>query len=323
MNKQANQHRASPRRAALAGRGFDVVERVPLVVGAGGRQSGVAGNFLQARCGMWRRAIVRGLVAWLPAGAVAAQDLPLPPQLGPAGRQDFAAYQVAERHKAFAIAPGGSWAWVAEQASPEAARERALERCSEHTEQTCLLYALDQRRVFDPKRWAGLWRLPAAGATPVASGLGRGAVFPDLAFASAEGQPKRLAEWRGKVVVLHFWGSWCGPCRHELPALAAQAKALSGQGVSFIPLQVREPFAAARRWIEQQGIALTLYDSGIRSGDDGVLRIVGGGTLPDRAVAPVFPSTVVLDRSGRVVFSHHGPIEPWADYAPLLRDLAR
>lgn len=288
-----------------------------------GRQSGVVDYFLQARCRPLRQALAGMLLAAAVAAPAAAQGLPLPPQLGPAGREDFAAYQLAEAHKAFAIAPGGSWAWVAEQASAEAARDRALQRCAEHTEQTCLIYALDRRVVFDPKRWAGLWRLPATGSTSAATGLGRGAVFPELAFATSAGSPKRLAEWRGKVVVLHFWGSWCEPCRHELPDMAAQAKRLAGQRVSFIPLQVREPFAAARRWIEQQGIALTLYDSGIRNGDDGALRIVGGGSLPDRAVAPVFPSTVVLDRSGRVVFSHHGPIERWADYAPLLRDLAR
>lgn len=286
------------------------------------RQSGVVDDFLQARRRPLRLSLVALLLAAGLAAPAVAQDLPRPPQLGPAGREDFASYQLAERHKAFAIAPGGSWAWVAEQASAEDARDRALERCAEHTQQTCLIYALDRRVVFDARRWAGLWRLPAA-ASSGATGLGRGAVFPDLAFATSDGRPKRLAEWRGQVVVLHFWGSWCGPCRHELPDLAAQAKRLAGRRVSFIPLQVREPFAASRRWLEQQGIALTLYDSGIRNGDDGALRIVGGGTLPDRAVAPVFPSTVVLDRSGRVVFSHHGPIEQWADYAPLLRDLAR
>ena len=142
-------------------------------------------------------------------------------------------------------------------------------------------------------------------------------------FASSDGQPKRLSAWRGKVVVLHFWGSWCGPCRHELPDMAAQAKALAASGVVFIPLQVREPFADAKRWIEKQGIALTLYDSGIKSGEDGAFRIEGGGRLPDRAVAPVFPSSVVLDKAGRVVFAHSGPIERWAEYAPLLRELAR
>jgi hypothetical protein len=105
--------------------------------------------------------------------------------------------------------------------------------------------------------------------------------------------------------------------------MAEQARALAGKGVAFVPLQVREPFAVSRAWLAAQKIDLPLYDSGVTGSDDGAFRIEGGGTLPDRAVAPVFPSTVVLDKLGRVVFSHHGPIERWVEYGPFLRELAR
>ena len=267
------------------------------------------------------------LLAMTVTVALAAPSaLVLPPHLGPAGRDDFASYLVSANHKAFVVAPGGGWAWVADETTAALAQEKALARCRSHTDQTCVPYAQGERRVFDDKRWVTLWRLPAAPAASESrstGGLTRGATFPDLNFASAAGNAKRLSDWRGQVVVLHFWGSWCGPCRHELPDMAAQAKAFNGKGVSFIPLQVRESFADARRWISQQGIALTLYDSGIRSGNDGDFRVDGGGRLPDRAVAPVFPSTVVLDQAGRVVFTHHGPIERWAEYAAFLQELAR
>lgn len=90
-----------------------------------------------------------------------------------------------------------------------------------------------------------------------------------------------------------------------------------------VPLQVRESISDARAWVTRQGIALPLYDSGITGLAGSAFRVTGGGTLPDRAVAPLFPSTVVIDRKGRVVFSHHGPIERWAEYEDLLKALAK
>lgn len=251
-----------------------------------------------------------------------------PPHLGAAGREDFKAYLAAPVPKAFAIAPGGAWGWVTGEATARDAQARALERCAENTEQTCVPYATDDRKVFNKAAWPRLWRLPVRkgeGGAGMAGevGLRRGAVFPDLAFSAADGKGRRLSEWRGKVVVLHFWGSWCPPCRRELPDMAEQARAFLSRGVAFIPLQVRESLATSKKWIDDQRIALALFDSGVTGNDDGNLKVEGGGTLPDRAVAPVFPSTVVLDKQGRVVFTHHGPIERWVEYGPFLRELAR
>jgi thiol-disulfide isomerase/thioredoxin len=257
------------------------------------------------------------------ASQVPAAELSAPPHVPAAGREDFASYLASPPHKAFAIAPGGAWAWVSGEASPEAAGQAAIARCAEQTEQACVPYAVDGRRVLDEQRWPTLWRLPPARPGEGAVGLRRGAVFPELSFAQTDGKPRRLSEWRGRVVVLHFWGSWCGPCRHELPDMARVARESAGKGIAFLPLQVREPFATSKRWIDAQKIDLPLYDSGMKGSDDDALRIAGGGSLPDRAVAPVFPSTVVLDKSGRVVFTHAGPIEHWSQYLPFLRALAR
>lgn len=105
--------------------------------------------------------------------------------------------------------------------------------------------------------------------------------------------------------------------------MAAFAKTLKAKDIAVIPLQVREGIAASRAWLRQQKIDLPLYDSGMRSADDGEFRVSGGGRLPDRAVAPVFPSTVFLDRHGLIVMSHHGPIERWEGCRPQLADLVK
>ena len=276
---------------------------------------------------MNQRTIFAGLfVIGLVARFHPAAGAPLspPPQLGVAGREDFSAYVEGPPHKAFAIAPGGAWAWVSGAASGELALRQAMERCAELTEQPCVPYAVDVTRVWDEKRWANLLRLGGTEGAPSGGiGLRRGAQFPDVLFKDPSGRSVSASQLRGKPVVLHFWGSWCGPCRRELPDMAALAKALGPKGIAFVPLQVREAHAVSKHWIVQQGIDLALYDSGVRSEADGGFAIRGGGQLPDRAVAPVFPSTVVLDRQGRVVLKHHGPIERWEDYRAMLLALAR
>lgn len=260
------------------------------------------------------------LVGW--TGKAPAATMPPPPHLGASGLADFAAYLTASAPKAFAVAPGGAWGWAADAQNGDDAENAALNRCATGSEQSCLLYARDHQRVFDDRRWPTLWRLDHK-VLPSGSGLLRGAIFPDLSYRDADGRPRQLSATRGRVVVLHFWGSWCGPCRRELPDMANSARRLAGSRVTFIPLQVRESFATSRAWVEKQLIALPLFDSGARDAEGPPFRIAGGGTLPDRAVAPVFPSTLVLDRSGRVVFRHHGPIERWSEYEDFLRDLAK
>jgi thiol-disulfide isomerase/thioredoxin len=257
------------------------------------------------------------------AATAAGAELPMPPQLGSGAQADFVAYRDALPAKAFAIGPGGAWGWQSGAANAEAALEAALVACNAQAALPCRPFALDDRLVFDTAGWARAWR-PYATAAEAAQrpvGLMPGARFPPLEFVDGKGRKRGLADFRGRPVVLHFWASWCAPCRHELPDMAAFAKTLAGTGVVVLPLQVREDIATSRAWLRRQRIDLPLYDSGARSAEDGDLRVAGSGRLPDRAVAPVFPSTVFLDRYGVIVFAHHGPITRWEDYRPQLTDL--
>jgi thiol-disulfide isomerase/thioredoxin len=270
-----------------------------------------------------RRGILALLCALCPLAALAGEDAP--PHLSERGRADYARFPALTLHRAFVVAPGGAWAWRAEADSPQAALEAALADCRKRTPQTCVPYAVDDAVVFDAAAWPRLWG-PYAGATQAAAaavGTRPGERFFNLALRAPQGTPGSVAGLSGKVVLLHFWGSWCGPCRHEMPDLQRLYDSLRDRDdVVFVPLQVRERYAASRRWAEAQGIRLPLWDSGSAGEDDRTLPLAGGGRVADRALARFFPTSYVLDKRGVVLFSHIGPVPRWREYAAFLRDAA-
>jgi thiol-disulfide isomerase/thioredoxin len=96
--------------------------------------------------------------------------------------------------------------------------------------------------------------------------------------------------YRGQVVVLNIWGSWCGPCRAEADALDQVAVASAPRGVQFLGVDVRDQRAAAADFVRDRGVVYpSIYDPPGRS-----LLVLRG--YPRNAV----PSTVVLDRAHRV-----------------------
>jgi thiol-disulfide isomerase/thioredoxin len=96
--------------------------------------------------------------------------------------------------------------------------------------------------------------------------------------------------YRGQVVVLNVWGSWCGPCRAEADALDQVAVASAPRGVQFLGVDVRDQRDAAADFVRDRGVVYpSIYDPPGRS-----LLVLRG--YPRNAV----PSTIVLDRSHRV-----------------------
>ena len=112
------------------------------------------------------------------------------------------------------------------------------------------------------------------------------------------GEKVSLADFRGKVVVVNVWGSWCGPCRAEAPMLAQASRDLAGKGVVFLGIDSRDPSKdAAKAFVRRFDIPYaSLYDQ------QGGTLLAFRGTLTPNSV----PSTVVVDPQGRVAGSVRG-----------------
>ena len=114
----------------------------------------------------------------------------------------------------------------------------------------------------------------------------------DLRGATVDGQQVDLASYRGDVVVLNVWGSWCGPCQKEAPALQAASQALAPKGVKFLGINIREDGNRARAAAFERTYGITypsLFDS-----TQYLLALRGV------VAANAVPSTVVVDAQGRI-----------------------
>ena len=260
------------------------------------------------------------------AHAAKLEDAGAVPHLSARGQEGYRQFLGSDGHRAFVIAPGGGWGWSQGAASSDMALEQALNACQPHTRQRCVPYALDREVVFDGKGWGRLWRpyATAADARRASVGTDRGQRFPDLRLTGPDGKPLNLSSLEGKVVVLHFWATWCPTCRRELPQFEKLQRGFArNKNLAFVFTQAREPAEASRQWLRQNRIELALHDSGARGTRDASFRLGDGNAIPDRQVAPVFPATYVLDRHGIVVFSLYGSAEDWGQYTPFLKDLLR
>lgn len=268
---------------------------------------------------------VLGFLGVEAALAAALNDVNAIPHLGKAGRESYQEFLQAGQHRAFAIAPGGYWAWKSDEVTADMASDGALQACQQNTEQTCVLYALDNQVVFAAKDWETLWRpyQNRASAAKAGTGKARGERFFDLAIKSPAGKAMKLSDLRGKVLLVHFWGTWCPPCRNEMPELQKLHKALGGMSdIQLVLLQMREDYGTASLWMDAQGFRLPLFDSGVVDAGSDTLTLANGKQIRDRELARVFPTTYVLDKHGVVVFSHVGPVSGWLQYLPFLRDAA-
>ncbi|WP_240498171.1 TlpA disulfide reductase family protein [Williamsia sp. 1135] len=97
-----------------------------------------------------------------------------------------------------------------------------------------------------------------------------------------------LSDFAGRVVVINVWGSWCGPCRGEAPALEQVYEATKNSGVSFLGIDFRDRKQSGRDFVADRGVSYpSIYDY------DG--RTLAQLTTPTSVV----PTTVVLDRNHR------------------------
>ena len=122
----------------------------------------------------------------------------------------------------------------------------------------------------------------------------------EVAGRTLDGKRVSLADFRGKVVVVNVWGSWCGPCRAEAPMLAQAARELAKKDVVFLGIDSRDPSQdAAKAFVRRFDVPYpSLYDQ------QGTTLLAFRGTLTPNSV----PSTVVVDPQGRVAGSVLGSL---------------
>jgi thiol-disulfide isomerase/thioredoxin len=134
--------------------------------------------------------------------------------------------------------------------------------------------------------------------------------LPELRFNDAEGKPHTLADFRGKVVLLNIWATWCEPCREEMPALDRLQAKLGGERFQVVALSVdQQGVSIARKFYGQVGIkALRLYIDPTAS---------AAFTLD----AAGLPATLLVDRQGREIGRHLGAVK-WDD-ADVVQRLRR
>ena len=126
------------------------------------------------------------------------------------------------------------------------------------------------------------------------------AVFALLAGA-VQGQPilERLEEYRGRIVVLNFWATWCEPCRREMPLLGAVRKAYAAQGVEVIgaSADAAETQPKIPEFVRRRKIEFPIW-LGATTAD--MRRLELGEELP---------ATAILDRDGRAAARILGPLK--------------
>jgi thiol-disulfide isomerase/thioredoxin len=140
---------------------------------------------------------------------------------------------------------------------------------------------------------------PTSGATPAA----------ELALKDLQGHPHDLTEFRGKVVVVNFWATWCIPCREEMPIFVRLQERRSADGVQVIG-------ASADQAGDERAVAAFVQEQGIN------FPIWIGATTVDMerlGLGAALPATAILDRDGSVVARAAGIIDEagldrWIDW---------
>ena len=153
----------------------------------------------------------------------------------------------------------------------------------------------------------------APAAEPARSGLtafirqSTPAELPEVAFTNGAGEPKTLADFKGKTVLLNVWATWCGPCREEMPGLDRLQAEMGGDKFEVVALSIdRGGIEASKRFLDQIKVKFlgTFVDTSGKSSK--ALRVIG------------MPTTLLIDADGREVGRLMGPAHWDSDEAKKL-----
>jgi peroxiredoxin len=134
---------------------------------------------------------------------------------------------------------------------------------------------------------------------------------PQFDLPSREGKTVNLSQYKGQVVMINFWASWCGPCRQEMPLLESIYKQYNKLGFVLLGVNVEPDSRAAAEWLKQTPVSFpVLFDK-----ESKVSQMYDVASMP---------STVIIDRKGNVRELHKG-YKPGDEqgYMNVVRELVR
>lgn len=120
---------------------------------------------------------------------------------------------------------------------------------------------------------------------------------PDLNFVNEKGQSQSLSSLKGKVILINFWATWCPPCRAEMPSVNQLYIRLRPYAdIVIIPVDADNNFSKSLPFMVTNNFVLPVYNT--------------TSQIPEGLFTGTLPTTVIIDKSGKIVFRHEGA----ADY---------
>jgi len=159
-----------------------------------------------------------------------------------------------------------------------------------------LVLAFGCARSGTQEKGAGAEKRGVPGAVPADAGA-IGSKAPDFELTDLTGKKVRLSDFQGKVVILDFWATWCGPCRMEIPNFVKLQEKYRDKGLAIVGLTVSSQEPEVRSLAQKMGINYSiLFDA---------------DNLTDRYGGVVgIPTTFVVDRQGHITQKFIGVMEP-------------
>ncbi|MCB2203767.1 TlpA family protein disulfide reductase [bacterium] len=143
----------------------------------------------------------------------------------------------------------------------------------------------------------------------VQNGSAGGSAAPGFSLPAVSGGSKSLSDYRGKVVMLNFWATWCGPCKREIPDFIEMQEAFRDDGFEIVGVSLDQPGEESKvaQFVSQAGIN---YD--ILHGNGEIAQAYGG--------VRSIPTTFLLDRDGNIVSSKVG-LQPKSAWESQIKEL--
>ena len=148
-------------------------------------------------------------------------------------------------------------------------------------------------------------RLPHS-LSAVSSGATKHQLAPDFTLPTPDGRDLQLSSYRGKVVLLDFWATWCDPCREEFPDLVKVDSDYRNKGLNFIAISlddITDIKTAVPKFLTEMKAEMPVVLLNVNDPEPAIKAV-------DAAWDGQLPATFLYDKDGHVVFRHFGRIKP-------------